>query len=393
MKPYKFFIFAYWHDPRWKKFVGATVKIKDLAQNLSVLGHDVTLFLPRYHFGIENSSIKIVEIPFINLPLLRFLSFNLALTFFLLMTVFKTRPDVVYMRRMGSILPGIYARLVNSLFFYEINDDPYRRIYQEGSLMSFRIRKFISEFQDKINLKLCQRAFVITKEILEKILIENPELQAKKFVELPSGANTDLFRPLPVRECRARLNIDLEEKHVGFAGTLLRHQGIDVLVDAAPLILDREPSTRFVIIGEGPMKETWMNAVESKGLNMRFLFPGQIDYEDMPTWISAMDICVSPFVQSAGLRSPVKIFDYMACGKPVIASKIEGTTDIFNQSEAIKFVEPGDTEALSDAIIDLLANQKKAAQLGENGRRFIVAKYDRKVLANRIYKEAFSCKH
>ncbi|MDY6853505.1 MAG: glycosyltransferase family 4 protein [Thermodesulfobacteriota bacterium] len=294
---------------------------------------------------------------------------------------------------MGSIIPSIYARLINSLFFYEINDDPYRRIYQEGSLTRFRIRKFLSEFQDKINLKLCQRAFVITKEILGKILNENPGLQATKFVELPSGANTDLFRPMPVRESRARLNIDLEEKYVGFAGTLLRHQGIDVLIDAAPLILEKESSTRFVIIGEGPMKETWMKAVESKGLNMRFLFSGQIDYEDMPTWISAMDICISPFVQSAGLRSPVKIFDYMACGKPVIASRIEGTTDVFNQSEAIKFVEPGDTEALSDAIIDLLANQKKAAQLGENGRRFIVAKYDRKFLANRIYKEAFSCKH
>ena len=111
---------------------------------------------------------------------------------------------------MGSIIPGIYARIVNALFFYEINDDPYRKTFQEGSLIAFQIRKFISECQDEINLMLCQRAFVITKEVLNKIAKRNPALQALKLVELPSGANTDLFRPMPVRECRVHLNIDLD---------------------------------------------------------------------------------------------------------------------------------------------------------------------------------------
>ena len=387
-----FFFFAYWHDPRWERFVGATVKIWDLAHNLAKIGHQVCLFLPKYGFDTSDSRIKIIEIRFIDFPFLRFLSYNLFLAFYLIAFCFKLRPDVVYVRRMGSIVPGIYAKLINAIFFYEINDDPYRKDFCEGSLIAFQIRKFISEWQDELNLKLCKRAFVITKEILNKIVMRNPALQVEKFVELPSGANTDLFRPIPVRKCRANLNIDLEKKYIGFAGTLLKHQGVDVLIDAAHSILTMEPSSVFLIIGEGPMRKQWMNKATTEGIGKSFIFTGQVDYEDMPIWIGAMDICIAPFNNDAGLRSPVKIFDYMACGKPVVASRVEGTTDLFEQSEAIKLVAPGNAEILSKAIIDLLHNQDEADKMGKKGHAFIFENYDRKSIAKRISDEAISCK-
>lgn len=387
-----FYLFAYWYDPRWKKFVGATVKIWDLATNLSKLGHDVVLFLPKYHFDIDGSLVKVVEIPFLNLPFLRSLSFNFFLTFFLMRFFFKTHPDIVYVRRMGSLIPGIYARLVKTVFFYEVNDDPYRRVYQEGSAVAFQIRKFVSEWQDKINLKLCQRVFVITKEISEKIQRLNPCLEVDKLIVMPSGANVDIFKPMSSQECRFRLNIDIEKKYVGFAGTFLNHQGVDVLIDAASLILRKEPLSLFAIIGEGPMKDVWIREVKRKGLFNSFLFPGQIDYEMMPIWIGAMDICVAPFLESSGLRSPVKIFDYMACGRAVVASRIDGTTDVFAGSEAIRLVPPGNVEILADAIGDLLSDKKMADKMGGKGRALVVEKYDRQRIAQRISEEAIACR-
>jgi glycosyltransferase involved in cell wall biosynthesis len=209
---------------------------------------------------------------------------------------------------------------------------------------------------------------------------------------MPSGANCDLFRPMPAEECRSRLHFDLDKKYIGFAGTLLKHQGIDILFDAAPSILSIVPEVRFIIIGEGPIKELCMREVECRGLSAYFMFTGQVDYQDMPIWIGAMDICVAPFLCSAGLRSPVKIFDYMACGKPVVASRIEGTTDMFDSSGAIKLVSPGDAQELSDAIIDLLSNRETAARMGQKGRKFILEKYDRKSMATMICAEAVSCK-
>lgn len=388
MVPLNFYIFAYWHDSRWEKFVGATVKIWDLSQNISKLGHNATLFLPRKNFDLDESVVKIVEIPYLNLPFLRFLSFNIFLVIYLFMYSFRERPDVVYVRRMASIIPCIYARLVSSVFFYEVNDDPYRKDFHEGSLVAFRVRTFISEWQDKINLKLCHRASVVTHQIIEKILKKNPDLRAKKLIELPSGANCDLFSPMPIKKCRLRLDLDLDKKYIGFVGTLLKHQGIETLIDAAPTIIKDVPECVLFIIGEGPMKDRWMNEVGRQDLGKYFIFTGQVDYKDMPMWINAMDVCVAPFLNSAGLRSPVKIFDYMSCGKPVVASSIEGTTDVFEHSKAIGLIEPGNAEVLSKSIIGLLCNQEKADTMGKNGRAFILEKYDRKAMAKRICDEA-----
>ena len=79
-----FFLFAYWHDPHWKQFAGATVKIFDLAYNLAALGNKVTLFVPNYNFNKKNIPFRLLEIPFLNFPFLRLVTFNLYLGFVLL---------------------------------------------------------------------------------------------------------------------------------------------------------------------------------------------------------------------------------------------------------------------------------------------------------------------
>ena len=62
-------IFAYWHDKRWKGFVGATVKIWDLAHNMAQLGHDVVLFLPNYDYSKNNLPFRLVQVPLLDFPL------------------------------------------------------------------------------------------------------------------------------------------------------------------------------------------------------------------------------------------------------------------------------------------------------------------------------------
>lgn len=383
-----FLLFAYWHDPRWKKFVGATVKILDLAQNLYREGHDVTLILPKYKFGKTKNDVKIVELPFLDLPILRSLTFNIYLSIFLLFCIFKKRPDVVYTRRMGSIIPGLYAKLVRAIYYYEINDDPYRKDYHSGSLILFKLRKLLSEWQDKVNLNLCDKSYIITKNIIEKIKKKHPYLPSDKLHKMPSGANIELFKPLDKMQCRLKLKLNSVKSYILFIGTLLKHQGVDILIEAAPTIVQHIPSSIFIIIGEGPMKDIWMKKVRNSGIQEHFLFTGQVEYEKVPIWIGSSDLCVAPFKKNAGLRSPVKIFDYMSCGRPVVASEIKGTTDIFLNSGAILLVEPEEPNFIAHAIIDILNNIEKAKEMAQNGRDLIEEKYDRKILANTISTKA-----
>jgi glycosyltransferase involved in cell wall biosynthesis len=383
-----FFLFAYWHDSRWKKFVGASVKIWDLAHNLAELGKGVVLFLPKYGFRSEKLPFKIVEVPLIDLPLLRSLSFNLNLCFYLAIFFFKMRPDIVYVRRMNSVIPALYAKLAKALFFFEVNDDPYPSKAQEGSTAIARLRSAVSSIQDGINFRLCDRAFVITTAVLDKIIKYNPFLSLQKFKIMPSGSNTNLLKPSDINQCRSKLALDINQKIVGFAGTLLEHQGVDTLIRAAPMIIQKIPETLFIIIGEGPKKKEWIKEAQRAEVNLQFSFVGEVPYKEMALWIGATNCCVAPFLSSAGLRSPVKIFDYMACAKPVVASEIKGTTDIFSKSDAVILIEPGNPEALSESIIHLLMDEQGTRVMGAKGRRLVNMKYNRKSFAKLINTEA-----
>jgi glycosyltransferase involved in cell wall biosynthesis len=101
-----------------------------------------------------------------------------------------------------------------------------------------------------------------------------------------------------------------------------------------------------------------------------------------------MDICTAPYSMAAGLRSPVKIFDYMACARPVVASRIVGTTDIFEDSNAIALVPPEDPHALASAVMELLSNEEKATAMGRSGRMLVERLYSRRNIAQSVQDEA-----
>jgi glycosyltransferase involved in cell wall biosynthesis len=248
-KKLKYHLFAYWHDPRWKGFVGASVKIKDMAYNLAAMGNDVIIFLPKNRFKQEEFVHKIIEIPFIDLSFLRLITFNIFLLIFLIIQLFKNSPSVVYVRRMNSVIPALYAKVAKAALIYEINDDPYSKNNMNDSNCISVLRSLISAKQDQIILKICDKAFVITKEILDKLHKYNQNLKRNKLEIMPSGANMRLFKPLDKIQCRSQLKFQKENKIVCFAGTLLEHQGIGILIEAAAQITKKYPETIFLIIG------------------------------------------------------------------------------------------------------------------------------------------------
>lgn len=378
------YIFSYWHDPQWNKFVGATVKIWDFAHNVSNLGHQVVLFLPKYHFEKQGDHFKIIEIPIVKFPILSFLSFNLFLAFILITKVVQRKPDVIYVRRGISIIPFIYSKIVKSILVFEVNDDPYRKNKNIETNLISSLRYRLSKTVDEIYIKFSDIVCVITKEIKNKIVKANSTILESKMVIFPSGANTELFKPLNQSECREILNFDPSNYYIGYVGSLLYYSGVDILINAVPYILEKIKNCYFVIVGEGPMKKQWIQLVKEKKLDKYFYFLGQVDYEDIPRHINCFDICVAPYRSTVGLGSPVKIFDYMACGKPVIASKIDGITNFLKNTDTVRFVSADNSELLAKSIIDLLNKDNSANRIGLEGRKFVKAKYSRNKLIKKI---------
>ena len=384
LTPKSFFLVAYWHDPHWKQFAGATVKVLDLANNLTMLGNKVTLFIPAYNFNKKHIFSNIVEIPFLDLPVLRFLSFNFFLFLILLKSSIKQQPDIVYVRRMQSVVPLLIAKLLKIKFFFEVNDDPYRQLYHSGSHLLFKIKSKIATKMDEINLKVCNKAFIVTDEIKDRIMNKNPLLEYEKLITINSGANTKLLKPLNKPECCKKIGIDPNKNYIGFLGTIFEHSGLDVLIACSKQVLNKISDAEFLIFGDGPQKKSLVDKTKDIGINHKFKFFGQLDYLDLPIFLGATDVCVAPFLEMSDTNSATKIFDYLACGKPVVASNIKNKENIFAESKTVYCVKPGDPNMLADAIIYLLRNKKYANEMGERGRSFIVSNYSREEIARKV---------
>jgi glycosyltransferase involved in cell wall biosynthesis len=152
--------------------------------------------------------------------------------------------------------------------------------------------------------------------------------------------------------------------------------------------LEKKENLRLLIVGDGPLKKDLENMVLKSHLRERFIFTGMVNYEDIPFFVNISDIGVAPFVlnrnKSTGV-SPLKIFEYMGCGKPVVTTKIDGLE--FIEREGIgRLVEPGDVGGLVSALDDLLQNKEKRTQMGEKALRIAIERFDWALKVDRIEK-------
>ena len=368
-----FFVFAYWHDARFKSKEGGPIKVYELTHNLTKNGHQVILFIPKIGYPEKQTSAHVCPVPFLDLPVLRFISFQaIAFLWALQFALCKTYPDIIYIRIMWSFIPMILGRLLSVTIFLEINDSPHRAY----NSIKNPFKKAVVHLIDKISLNLSDHIFPVTKKIAENI--HNLEkIPWKKLTILPSGTNTCLFQPLDRHQCCMKLGFDELSTYVGFIGTFLRHQGVDTLIEAAPAIIQKYPKVRFLILGDGPMSVEWREKIDIKDLSAYFLFPGNVPYEEVPHYCGVMNICVAPFKKEAVERSPVKIFDYLACGKTVVATDVGETSRFFADSGAVVIVSPEDPAALAYGINRLLENENLCRDMGKKGRAFVASGYSR----------------
>jgi len=122
----------------------------------------------------------------------------------------------------------------------------------------------------------------------------------------------------------------------------------------------------------------WKNKVKEKGLGDVFIFTGHVPYKKVPDYIGAMDICVAPHKKGSNQASPVKIFDYMACGRPVVASDIEVVREIIGESKSALLVSPEQADDLAKGIISLIEDDERRKEMSIRGRERAVYNFDRK---------------
>ena len=131
------------------------------------------------------------------------------------------------------------------------------------------------------------------------------------------------------------------------------------------------------------MKQDLVKQAEQAGMFDRVVFTGMVPYQKVSLYINAGDVCTSLKAVSRSGMSPLKLYEYLACGKPVVASRVSGFEILEDIGSGI-LVEPRDTTTTSATIIKLLKNQELRKQMGENGRKYVVEYQSWKSVAKRV---------
>ncbi|CAG1003978.1 Alpha-D-kanosaminyltransferase [Methanosarcinales archaeon] len=342
------------------------IHVIELYNNLSKVAN-VCLFVPKpRRIKVILSDVKYV--PKLGIPELGLLLYQISLFFHLYVYCRKIKVDAIYARQSPfTFIPFIVSNYFKIPYFVEVNGLIADEMKMFGQS---KLKIAIAKISEKLGYKKAIKIFAVTQGIKEGI-IKLYNIPEEKIVVMGNGANISMFRPIDQEEAKKELKLDTHLRYVCFVGNIVIWQGTIYLVHAAPSILLQCPNTRFLIVGDGPMKSECMQQAEKLGVNNMFIFIGSVPYKYVPLYINASDICIVYKKPIKSGYSPLKLYEYMACEKPVVASRLEGF-EIIEQQNAGLLVKPEDPEELAKAVIKLLKDDTLREEMGKNGRKYVV---------------------
>jgi glycosyltransferase involved in cell wall biosynthesis len=205
-----------------------------------------------------------------------------------------------------------------------------------------------------------------------------------KLVFLPNGADLALFHPRPARNPVAdRLGLG-DGLVVMYSGLLGMKHGLETVVEAADLCRSR-PDVTFCLVGDGPRRAALLEMVRERGLG-NVLLPGELPMAEVPDALARADICVTHLLPEPYLTKiiPVKVFEYMAMEKPVVAGLEGEGAQVVERAGGGVAVPPGDPRALADAVLALADDPERRREMGRRGRAVVEAEYSREATARKL---------
>ena len=203
--------------------------------------------------------------------------------------------------------------------------------------------------------------------------VESLGVETARVQVLPNGVNPQLFHPAASdAELRSRLGIN-SGPVVGFVGGLRAWHGVEALPPLLQHLSQGHPDLSLVIAGDGPLKNTLQRAFEERGLKQRVVITGLLPHEEIPAVIRQFDVAVAPYVEPEHpfYFSPLKLFEYMACGVAVVAPKLGQIAEVVSDGQTGLLYPAGNFEALTAGCERLLQDPELRLNLGRAGASMI----------------------
>ncbi len=233
---------------------------------------------------------------------------------------------------------------------------------------------------EELTLRCAARIIVVSEVLREELAGRG--IPADRIRVNPNGVDPDHFYPGRAREAgRKNLHVEPSEVLVGFAGSFSLWHGIEILERAIVSLLSDGSTSglRFILMGSGLLQGEMRSALAAFEKTGKVIFTGSLPSEKVVEYLDASDILVSPHVPmpdgSRFFGSPTKLFEYMAMGKGIVASRLEQLAEVLEHDRTGWLVTPGNVEELAEAMRRLSLDPAKREELGTNARRAAVERH------------------
>jgi len=197
-----------------------------------------------------------------------------------------------------------------------------------------------------------------------------------KIMTIPSAVNSPFLNDTSLKQTKPRLGHQI----ILYVGRLAPRKGINYLLQAMSRITKYFPKAKLIIVGTGPLKHYFRDLSKRLGLQNSVMFLGYVSDERIRELLVSANVVVVPSIFEG---CPLVLLEAMAAGKPVVASAVQGISEVVKHELSGLLVKPGNTHEIEDAIIRLLKEKKFANRLGENAKEAIREDYSWKKIARR----------
>lgn len=229
----------------------------------------------------------------------------------------------------------------------------------------------------RYNLRTARR-IVCVSEPARARLVSEWRTPAERVVVLPNAVDVDRFRPSTGERARVRASKELGDRPiVVFVGNFHAWHDVATLIDAFAAVLQRLPTVLLVLAGDGPTKEAMARRATDLGVAGSVRFLGSVAHGEVPGLVAAADVAVAPVppMTQGSWLSPMKVFEYMACGAAIVATRSGQLGEVLTDGHNARLVQPGDAAALAKALSALLEDPVLRARLGAQARRDAVDRH------------------
>lgn len=333
--------------PKWRG--GVEISTYKIAKHLAQRGHEVSV-ITSLDKGLPVRSSEqgffVYRTRYPRIKIIGIMIFWLGI--WLILT--RINPDVVHGQTANMALPALLNRKMRGKPYY---------IWGQGS--EIYLRWLFKKQYLKLIFKHASMVIALTEDMRREIR----EICDRQVVVVPNGVDLNQFENVSGKDIRRQLEISVGRKVIVFVGRLHPIKGLGYLVRAMKLVKERNKDAVLVMVGGGEEKGRLEKLAADLGLLEDIRFVDSVASEEVPRFLMASDVFVLPSM-SEGF--PNVILEAMACGLPIVATRVGGLPEIIEDGKNGLLVEPGNPEQIAGSILQLLGDDRVREKISENNR-------------------------